>query len=85
MRTTITLEPDVAHQLQEFSRSSGRSFKQAVNDAVRQGLANQATVRAEAFVQPTFHLGKVRIDLTKALALSSELEDQEAIAKIGRR
>jgi hypothetical protein len=85
MRTTITLEADVAARLREFSRRTGRSFKQAVNDAVREGLSSPAVVRAEPFVQPSYSLGKVRVDLTKSLALATDLEDQEAVAKLRRR
>ena len=85
MRTTITLEVDVAARLREYAHSSGISFKQAVNDAVREGLSSPAALRAEAFVQPTFSMGRVRVDLTKALALATDLEDQELVAKLGKR
>ena len=85
MRTTITLEVDVAARLREFSHRTGKSFKQAVNDAVRQGLASPAVARAEPFVQPTYSLGRVRVDLTKALTLAADLEDQEIVAKLRRR
>jgi hypothetical protein len=84
MRTTITLDVDVAARLREFAHRSGVSFKQAVNDAVRQGLSSPAVVRAEPFVQPTYSLGRVRVDLTKALALASDLEDQDLVAKLGQ-
>jgi len=36
MRTTVTLEVNVAARLREFSHGAGKTFKQAVNDAVRQ-------------------------------------------------
>jgi hypothetical protein len=39
MRTTITLDDDVAAKLQAKARKSGRPFKQVVNDALRTGLA----------------------------------------------
>ena len=84
MRTTITLDVDVAAGLREVSLRTGKSFKQAVNDAVRQGLSPPAAVRAEPFIQPTYSLGRVRVDLTKALALAADLEDQELVAKLRR-
>jgi hypothetical protein len=84
MRTTITLEVDVAARLREFAHHSGISFKQAVNDAVRKGLSSPAVLRAEPFVQPTYSLGSVRVDLTKALSLATDLEDQEFLAKRGQ-
>lgn len=84
MRTTITLEVDVAARLREFAHRSGISFKQAVNDAVREGLSSPAVLRAEPFVQPTYSLGRVRVDLTKALSLATDLEDQDLVAKLGQ-
>jgi len=39
MRTTITLDEDVAAKLQAKARTSGRPFKEVVNDALRTGLA----------------------------------------------
>lgn len=75
-------EVDVAARLREFSHRTGKTFKQAVNDAVRQGLASHAAARAEPFVQPTYSLGRIRVDLTKALALAADLEDQEIVAKL---
>jgi hypothetical protein len=38
MRTTLTLDEDVARRLQEKARRSGASFKEVVNEALRQGL-----------------------------------------------
>jgi len=45
MRTTITLDEDVAVKLQAEARKSGRPFKQVVNDAIRTGLAAQRRAR----------------------------------------
>ncbi len=39
MRTTLTLDDDVADKLREESRKSGKSFKATVNDALRRGLS----------------------------------------------
>lgn len=38
MRTTLTLDEDVAARLSVEARRSGRSFKDTVNDALRAGL-----------------------------------------------
>ena len=84
MRTTITLDADVASRLRDFAHRKGISFKQAVNDAVRAGLSSPSVQRGEPFRQPAYSLGKVRVDLTKALALAADLEDQEHVAKLGR-
>lgn len=84
MRTTIILGADVAARLREFSQRTGKTFKQAVNDAVRQGLSSPAVVRGEPFGQPTYSLGRVKVDLIKASSLAAELEDQEFLARLSR-
>lgn len=38
MRTTLTLDDDVAGLLQRRSRELGKSFKEVVNSALRKGL-----------------------------------------------
>jgi hypothetical protein len=43
MRTTITLDPDVASMLEQIRRERRVSFKAALNDAVRAGLTADAT------------------------------------------
>ncbi len=39
MRTTLTLEEDLVHQLKKLARTSGKSFKVVVNGAIRRGLS----------------------------------------------
>jgi hypothetical protein len=41
MRTTVTLDPDVEHLVREKARESRQSFKEALNDAIRQGLRDE--------------------------------------------
>jgi hypothetical protein len=38
MRTTLTLEDDLARQLQKLSRERDEPFKRVVNEALRRGL-----------------------------------------------
>ena len=42
MRTTLTLEDDVAAKLKAEVRKSGKPFKQIVNATLREGLARRA-------------------------------------------
>ena len=46
MRTTLTLDDDVATRLQAESRKTGRSFKVVVNEYLRAGLAQRRAVKA---------------------------------------
>ena len=39
MRTTVTLDDDLAIRLERYRTQHGESFKQALNEAVRVGLA----------------------------------------------
>lgn len=39
MRTTVTLDSDVARMLDDHARRTRKSFKEAINDAVRLGLS----------------------------------------------
>lgn len=40
MRTTLTLDEDVAAKLKAESRRAGRPFRQVVNETLRRGLAS---------------------------------------------
>ena len=42
MRTTITLEEDVAERIREHMRASKQGFKETVNDLIRKGLSFSA-------------------------------------------
>jgi hypothetical protein len=38
MRTTLTLDEDLAERLKELARQAGRSFKEVTNTTIRRGL-----------------------------------------------
>lgn len=81
MRTTVTLDSDVAALIDRVMTERGIGFKQAVNDAVRAGLArNRAPFR-----QQTARLGKPAVDLDLALRLAGELEDEALVDKLSMR
>jgi hypothetical protein len=50
IRTTLTLENDVAERLREESRRTGKTFKDVVNEAIRAGLARRVDKPRERFV-----------------------------------
>lgn len=85
MRTTVTLDEDVAAKLHQASRSRGVSFKAALNDAVRAGLTAGAPP-SRSYRMPTRDMGlRSGIDLDRALRLADELEDVEIIRKLELR
>lgn len=84
MRTTVTLDPDVEALLNKVMRERGLSFKQALNQAIRRGLAPRQTT--SRFETPTFRLGfDPSVPLEKALRLAGELEDDELARKLAAR
>lgn len=46
MRTTLTLDEDVAAKLKAEARRAGRPFRDVVNEALRRGLATRPAVAA---------------------------------------
>lgn len=66
-------------------RERGEPFKQVLNDALREGLRKSRSAGVKPFKQRTYRVGKPLVDLSKALALAGELEDQELIAKMRQR
>lgn len=84
MRTTLTLDPDVAAQLRARARQLGAPFKQVVNDALRRGLG--AGVEPVAYQVPVHDL-RIRpgVDLDRALTLAAALEDEATVAKLRLR
>ena len=49
MRTTLTLDDDVAARLVSTARKSGRSFKSVVNETLRAGLERAARTPTKPF------------------------------------
>jgi hypothetical protein len=48
VRTTLTLESDVASRLRAEARRTGRPFKDLVNECLRRGLAQRDVARVAA-------------------------------------
>ncbi len=59
MRTTLTLDDDVAAKLRDEARRSGEPFKQIVNRVLRTGL----TIRAQAASIPPYKIKARALDL----------------------
>ncbi len=86
MRTTLTLEDDLARRLKELARQKDRKFKEVVNDAIRKGLSlgelppneqERFTVRAQA---RGFRAG---VDPTKLNQVYDDLEMEDLRDKGG--
>lgn len=84
MRTTVTLDPDVATALKQAARERGSSFKAVLNDAVRRGLRTDPAAREYRMPSRTLGL-RHGLDLDKALALAASDEDTETLRKLELR
>ena len=83
MRTTLTLDEDLAVRLKQLARREGRSFKEVVNDAMRRGLAAQEVAEpAAAYTTDTFRSGfRAGVDPLKLNQLTDELEAERAVVQ----
>ncbi len=86
MRTTLTLEADVARLLESEMRRSGKTLKATVNEALRLGLGLRGKpARVPRFeVQPHAFGVKPGVDPDRMNQLVDELEAGEAARKLRR-
>jgi len=86
VRTTFDLDPDVDARLRALARDRGVPLRVVINDALRAGLHPTVLGDAPAYVLPSRRLGvRPGINVDKALALASELEDEEILRKLELR
>lgn len=78
MRTTLTLDDDLAAALKEQARRADKPFKQVVNDTLRRGLS-PALAEAESGYQVTPHDSGFRpgVDPLRLNQLNDSLEAAE--------
>ena len=84
MRTTLTLEPDVAERVGQEVQRTGRRMKEIVNQALRLGLGivkdSASSPRFE--VQPHSFRFNPDIDLNRMHQLVDDLEADEVARKL---
>jgi hypothetical protein len=85
MRTTLTLDADVAERLKTEMRRSRRSLKATINDALRRGLtaAGKPPRPPRFVVQPHAFGARPGIDLDRMNQLVDELDAEEVLRKRG--
>ena len=77
MRTTLTLDDDVAAKLKAESRRAGRPFREIVNETLHRGLeSRRITARQPAFRIAARDLGdlKPRLSLDNVIELIEQVE-----------
>ncbi|HET9659121.1 MAG TPA: hypothetical protein VFP05_02250, partial [Thermomicrobiales bacterium] len=81
-QTIVTLDEGLAERVHALAKRPNISFDDAANAVIRSGLRSQAGLQAPYQV-PTFPMGlRPGIDLTHALQLAGELEDEEILRKM---
>ncbi len=58
MRTTLTIDDDLAEQIQEYRRRHGHSLKRVINGLLREGLqSRQRRRKGETYRTRAYKLG----------------------------
>jgi hypothetical protein len=78
-RTTVTLDADTEQMIRRRMREQKTSFKQALNDAIREGCRKTADKPFETAVAS---MGRPVVNLDRALQIAAELEDEALIARL---
>lgn len=79
MRTTVTLDDDAARLIRQRMHEYHLTFKAALNDTIRLGLAMNSP--RQPFQTPTADLGVPNVNLDAALRIAGELEDEDLLRK----
>jgi hypothetical protein len=82
MRTTLSLDADVAHRLRQELASGKKSLKEVVNERLRLGFGLQDAAHRPSFrVQPHSSAYQPGIDPVKFNQLVDELQADEFVKK----
>jgi hypothetical protein len=87
MRTTVTIDDEVARLLKEAMHRSRSNFKETLNAALRRGLAADSSPQkaTKRYVVKARPMGlKAGIDPASFNKLAADLEDEEILRKIAR-
>lgn len=76
----MTLDPDVEQLIRRRMRERNQSFKEALNEAVREGAV--APRGRPGFKTRTASMGEPSVSLDRALQLAGELEDEELVRRL---
>ncbi len=87
MRTTLTLDPDVARLVSEEVHRVRKPMKEVVNDALRRGLSSTTGRRRPRDYRVRPHAARLLpgIDRARLNALADEQEDDAIVSAAYRR
>lgn len=86
MRTTLTIDDDLAGLLQRQARTLGKPFRELVNDTLRKGLAQNLTERGtEVSVRPhDFGATRPGVDMDRLNQFTDELAVEDYLRKAAK-
>lgn len=85
MRTTLTLDPDVAERLKQHMRTGKQSLKDAVNETLRRGLGLQERAPRVRFEVRTHDSPFVPgVDASRLNQIVDELEAEAVVSRVVR-
>ncbi len=84
MRTTLTLEPDVARLIEDAAHRQRRPIKQIVNDALRRGLAPEGSQVVRKPFRVHAHRTSLRagVDSASLNRLVDDLDEEAAMERL---
>lgn len=87
MRTTVRIDDDLLRELKHRADREQVSLTKLLNRLLRAGMESlqAGQTRPKRYREPPVAMGLPKVDLTKALALTGQLEDDETVEKIRRR
>ena len=85
MRTTLTIDDDLANSLKEQARQRKVPLRQVVNDALRRGLEQETNGDKPPYRVRSLNLGlRPGIDETNLRHIDEEMHDKELIERFHR-
>lgn len=82
MRTTLTIDEQIAERIRKEVKLGKRSMKQVINDALRRGMGLETPKPTKAYrVQPHSSAFAPGVDAGRLNQLVDELESAEFLAK----
>ena len=87
MRTTLSIADDLLRDLRALANARNLTLTDAANAVLRAGLTtlDERGGRRSRFREHPADMGVPSIDLTKALSLAAELDDEEVVRKLQLR
>ncbi|MPZ56468.1 MAG: hypothetical protein GEU91_08200 [Rhizobiales bacterium] len=79
MRTTLTIDDDVAVQLERLRRKNDVGLKELINDALRRGLRDMSgpPKKRKPFRTKTFNMGRPFINIDNVAEALAYAEDED--------